>query len=240
MQEYSCNKFSEGSGLKSRRGTKVPLGRRSLGRAVVHEDLGLRFRAVGRLMARYYEAVVAASLLTATEQSLLLTLRHWQGSNPQSMAHLAARAGLEDSATRKALYGLAARRLVRIGKPKSSKSTLLRPDGRTKLVTLTNKGRSFVDATQMRLRRAQIDIGRMLTIPVFATVFQALQKLQAVLPRHTDAWVSAGKNLPPAFSPVSRRSAAAKPRHRPLGGTSGRARTVSAASRRRQRARLTP
>lgn len=230
-----------GSGLKSRRGTKLPLGRRSIGRAILHENLGLRFRAVGRLMASYYEAVVAASKLTATEQSLLLTLRHWQGSDPQSMTHLAARARVEDSTTRKALYELAKRQLIRIEIPEGSKGALVQPDGRTKRVTLTTKGRSLVDANALRLRRAQIDFSRMLTIDVFTAVYRALERLQSVLPRHTEAWIKAGKSLPPAFSPDKRRTGGEMPRHRPLGTTSGRARIVSAASRRRQRqrARLT-
>ena len=155
------------------------------------------------------------------------------------MTHLAARAGVEDSATRKARNELARKRLIRIGRPKGSKGVLPQPDGRTKRVMLTKNGRSFVDANHMRLRRAQIDIGRMLTIPAFTTVYRALQKLQALLPRHTEALISAGKNMPPAFRPDSRQLAAPKARHRPLGRTAGNARTVSATSRRRQRVRLT-
>lgn len=203
----------------SRRGNKVPLGRKALGPALMLESIGLKFRVVAQLVSKFYDVVLFKHELSITDHAVLLALSTWRGAKAPTVAHFASRLGEERTVVGKRLASLDEREFVTVGPSHSKRGSVAKADARLRVIELTPKGKRVVRASLERFRRAQRDLRDILTLPVLAMVYEALVTLEREVPARTAAWAASGKGLPLAIRNGDQKTVAsgdASQRYRPL------------------------
>lgn len=139
--------------------------------AVSRGCTNFKLRQITRTVSRHYDAAVAGSGLKTTQYSLL---SHIASLGPVRPSDLAARMNLDVSTLSRNLQPLVAQGFVELG-PGS--------DGRTRLVALTEAGRSKRTETQRLWKQAQLSLnatlGEARVARLHALIDECLQLMDA-------------------------------------------------------------
>jgi DNA-binding MarR family transcriptional regulator len=128
-----------------------------------------KLRQITRTVSRRYDAAVAASGLKTTQYSLL---SHIGAMGPVRPSDLAAKMNLEVSTLSRNLQPLIAQGWVELGPG---------PDGRTRLVSLTEPGRAKRTEAQRLWKQAQLNLNDTLGEARVAQLHQLIDECLAVM-----------------------------------------------------------